>query len=227
VSRDPVRLALEQAAGLEALLALDPELACLAHHLGPLVAELRQRAGLLFDGGPQESFSTFWSAFWAAYPVKVGKIAAEKAARAARKRADWPGDAGVLACLERQRENPRWRAGYIPYPERYFRQGRHLDEVRPSALTAETEPDPEAIPRPEASEVPTPSEVAWGHAQRKIRMQLDSEDYYTWFAPLVPVPGEASALWCPNGRFEIVLTETFGYLLAEVLPGVRLYRGAL
>lgn len=132
---DPVRLALEAAAGLEAILASDPELADLAHHLGPLVAELRARAGLL-DALPttRGGFAAFWARFWSANPVKVGKLAAEKAAQLARRRSDWPGDEEVLAALERQKGSPRWQAGVRPNPETWFRQGRWMDD--PASLTA-------------------------------------------------------------------------------------------
>jgi hypothetical protein len=133
--RDPVRLALEHAAGLEAVLAGDPELADLAYHLGPLVTDLRARAGLLDITPPaRNGFASFWARFWPAYPVKVGKLAAEKAAQVARRRPDWPGDEEVLACLERQKGSARWRAGTIPNPQTWFNQGRWSDD--PASLTA-------------------------------------------------------------------------------------------
>lgn len=132
---DPVRLALEAAAGLEAILANDSDLADLAHHLGPLVAELRARAGLLdVLPTPRGGFAAFWARFWSAYPAKVGKLAAEKAAQVARRRADWPGDEAVMECLERHKGSARWQAGTIPNPQTWFYQGRWSDD--PASLTA-------------------------------------------------------------------------------------------
>lgn len=64
-----------------------------------------------------------FATFWAAYPRKVGKLAASAA---------WtrkgPPLAEVLAALEWQQRSEQWRRGYIPHPATYLTQGRWLDE---------------------------------------------------------------------------------------------------
>jgi hypothetical protein len=114
------------------------ELQRLVHLLKPLVDELRIMTGVLPGmegaGAPADCFPAFWEAFWEGSPVKVGKIAAERAARRARTRPDWPGDREVLQARDRQKETPRWRQGTIPNPETWFNQGRYLDD--PATMSA-------------------------------------------------------------------------------------------
>ncbi len=64
--------------------------------------------------------------FWAAYPRKVGKLAA----LAIWKRIK-PTDELVKQMLEAlawQRLSRQWREGYIPHPKTWLGQGRWLDE---------------------------------------------------------------------------------------------------
>lgn len=69
-----------------------------------------------------------FEAFWAAYPLKVGKLSALKV---------WtklhPDAALVQAILKSVDEHTycrRWRDGFICNPDTFLRQGRWLDELR-------------------------------------------------------------------------------------------------
>lgn len=67
--------------------------------------------------------SAGFGAFWQAYPVKVGKLAA---IRAWQRR--HPDLSQVLEALAWQTQSDQWRKGYIPHPTTYLNQGRWLDE---------------------------------------------------------------------------------------------------
>src|SRR3990167_7522795 len=61
--------------------------------------------------------------FWAAFPRKVGKLAAQQAWNRLR-----PDVGQVLETLAWQRETDQWKRGFIPHPVTWIRQGRWLDE---------------------------------------------------------------------------------------------------
>ena len=70
-----------------------------------------------------------FSAFWAAYPRRVGKDAARKAFD--RRRSDVTLEA-VLAALELQKASQQWQRDggrYVPHPATWLNQGRWQDEV--------------------------------------------------------------------------------------------------
>lgn len=71
-----------------------------------------------------------FEAWWAAYPKKVGKLAALKAWKGARK--SMPPLAEMLVTLRAQERTRAWRRDngqYIPDPERYLKRGRWADDV--------------------------------------------------------------------------------------------------
>jgi hypothetical protein len=84
------------------------------------------------DRDQRESKNDHFPQFWAAYPRKVGKAAAEKA----WGRLAPPLDA-VLSAIEEYKESGQWRdKQFIPHPATWINQGRWEDEiekVEPSA----------------------------------------------------------------------------------------------
>lgn len=64
--------------------------------------------------------------FWAAYPSKVAKGAAEKAFAKLRPTQDLLRQ--MLDAIEAQKGSARWRGGYIPNPSTWLNQTRWLDE---------------------------------------------------------------------------------------------------
>lgn len=83
--------------------------------------------------------------FWAAYPRKVGRLAAEKAWKLRK-----PPLGKVLANIAWQRRSEAWTkesGKYIPMPATYLNQGRWDDEPMTRA--------PARAPRPPAAPVPT------------------------------------------------------------------------
>lgn len=66
--------------------------------------------------------------FWAAYPKKVGKLAAEKAYQRARKGAT---ASEILDGVERYKQHLPSDPQYIAHPRTFLTQGRWLDEVEP------------------------------------------------------------------------------------------------
>lgn len=70
---------------------------------------------------------TEWDTFWAAYPRKVGKLAAEKAYRKARTRATQEQlMTGLRAYLEHKPSYADWC-----HPQTWLNSGRWLDEWAP------------------------------------------------------------------------------------------------
>jgi uncharacterized protein YdaU (DUF1376 family) len=68
-----------------------------------------------------------FDAFWQAYPKKVGKIAARKAWKKAKR----PPTGIILAAVEQQKKSDQWRKDngqYIPNPATWLNQGRWDDE---------------------------------------------------------------------------------------------------
>jgi hypothetical protein len=80
--------------------------------------------------------------FWAEYPRKVGKGAAEKAwAKEARLLSDV--QEAIFAALEWQKEQEDWikdNGKYIPYPATYLNQRRWTDERREARHDRGAEP---------------------------------------------------------------------------------------
>lgn len=134
--RDPAAAALAQALALADEMAKGgEELQRLVHLLKPLVDELRLMTGVLpgLEGEPDD-FEAGFSSFWAAYPVKVGKEGARRAARKASLRPTWPGWRRIVGAVEAQKQSPRWRGGTVPNPETWLNGGRWDDD--PATMTA-------------------------------------------------------------------------------------------
>lgn len=71
--------------------------------------------------------------FWAHYPLKVGKLAAEKAFMRAVRRGATPDE--LMAGLDRYIANkPEW--AHWCHPTTWLRQGRWMDETSSAPLTA-------------------------------------------------------------------------------------------
>lgn len=85
--------------------------------------------------------------FWAAYPRKVGKGAAERSFE--RIRPDAALLDGMLRAVETQRQSDTWLRGYIPNPATWLNQRRWEDE--PDGMTA-----PAAQQTPHSPPPPTP-----------------------------------------------------------------------
>lgn len=85
--------------------------------------------------------------FWAAYPRKVGKGAAERSFE--RIRPDTALLDGMLRAIETQRQSDTWLRGYIPNPATWLNQRRWEDE--PDGVTA-----PAAQQTPHSPPPPTP-----------------------------------------------------------------------
>lgn len=85
--------------------------------------------------------------FWAAYPRKVGKGAAERSFE--RIRPDSALLDGMLRAIETQRQSDTWQRGYIPNPATWLNQRRWEDE--PDDVTA-----PAAQQTPHSPPPPTP-----------------------------------------------------------------------
>lgn len=85
--------------------------------------------------------------FWAAYPRKVGKGAAERSFE--RIRPDSALLDGMLRAIETQRQSDTWQRGYIPNPATWLNQRRWEDE--PDGVTA-----PAAQQTPHSPPPPTP-----------------------------------------------------------------------
>lgn len=85
--------------------------------------------------------------FWAAYPRKVGKGAAERSFE--RIRPDAALLDGMLRAIESQRQSDTWQRGYIPNPATWLNQRRWEDE--PDGVTA-----PAAQQTPHSPPPPTP-----------------------------------------------------------------------
>lgn len=85
--------------------------------------------------------------FWAAYPRKVGKGAAERSFE--RIRPDAALLDGMLRAIETQRQSDTWQRGYIPNPATWLNQRRWEDE--PDGVTA-----PAAQQAPHSPPPPTP-----------------------------------------------------------------------
>lgn len=65
--------------------------------------------------------------FWAAYPVKRGKLDAQKAWK--KIAPDEDTQAQMLEAIAEQRRCKQWRDGFICYPATWLRQGRWMDEL--------------------------------------------------------------------------------------------------
>ncbi len=85
--------------------------------------------------------------FWAAYPRKVGKGAAERSFE--RIRPDAALLDGMLRAIETQRQSDTWQRGYIPNPATWLNQRRWEDE--PDGVTA-----PAVQQTPHSPPPPTP-----------------------------------------------------------------------
>lgn len=85
--------------------------------------------------------------FWAAYPRKVGKGAAERSFE--RIRPDAALLDGMLRAIESQRQSDAWLRGYIPNPATWLNQRRWEDE--PDGVAA-----PAAQQTPHSPPPPTP-----------------------------------------------------------------------
>ena len=85
--------------------------------------------------------------FWAAYPRKVGKGAAERSFE--RIRPDTALLDGMLRAIETQRQSDTWQRGYIPNPATWLNQRRWEDE--PDGVTT-----PAAQQTPHSPPPPTP-----------------------------------------------------------------------
>ena len=85
--------------------------------------------------------------FWAAYPRKVGKGAAERSFE--RIHPDAALLDGMLRAIETQRQSDTWLRGYIPNPATWLNQRRWEDE--PDGVTA-----PAAQQTPHSPPPPTP-----------------------------------------------------------------------
>ena len=85
--------------------------------------------------------------FWAAYPRKVGKGAAERSFE--RIHPDAALLDGMLRAIETQRQSDTWQRGYIPNPATWLNQRRWEDE--PDGVTA-----PAAQQTPQSPPPPTP-----------------------------------------------------------------------
>lgn len=132
---DPLALATALCGALDSA----PDTRTLLPLLEPLLEALRAREGLLpwivavdpaDRPGFRDVFAEGFAAFWAAYPVKVGKLKARAAAWTAARRREWPGWDAVLAAVELQKETPRWRGGTIPNPSTWFNGGRWEDDPK-------------------------------------------------------------------------------------------------
>ena len=78
-----------------------------------------------------------FDAFWAAYPSKVGKLAAEQEYAKARKRAS---AADILKGVDAYVANkPEWKEWCNP--KTFLHQGRWMDEYEPKGPTQRTEID--------------------------------------------------------------------------------------
>ncbi|MHC4574378.1 MAG: hypothetical protein ACYS76_09650 [Planctomycetota bacterium] len=75
--------------------------------------------------------------FWSVYPKKVGKLAAERAWKTAKKNKKLPPIETVIEAVERQKASENWHkknGQYIPGPQRWINEGRWMDEQTKSAL---------------------------------------------------------------------------------------------
>jgi hypothetical protein len=82
---------------------------------------------------PGDDFNQFWSV----YPKKVGKLAAERAWKTAKKNRKLPSIETVIEAVERQKASENWQkknGQYIPGPQRWINEGRWMDEQTKSAL---------------------------------------------------------------------------------------------
>ncbi|HET9928901.1 MAG TPA: hypothetical protein VFQ09_08820 [Rubrobacter sp.] len=129
---------LAQALALKDALAAQDDTKTMLPLLDPLLEALRVREGLLpwivyqdpaDRPGFREAFEAGFNAFWAVYPVKVGKLKARQAAYRAARRRDFPGWDRCISAVEAQKRTPRWQGGTIPNPETWFNGGRWEDDV--------------------------------------------------------------------------------------------------
>lgn len=96
---------------------------------------------------PNTNYSGDFERFWAAYPLKKGKLSAYRVWQRMKKR---PPLGELLEAIERSKLTREWKEGYVVYAERWLKNARFddeapelpavLDAVNPDELTA-----PEAI----------------------------------------------------------------------------------
>lgn len=87
----------------------------------------------------EKNTNTLFESFWATYPKKVGKDAAQKAFEKRRPTEDMATQ--MIEAIDRQKESPQWQKDggqYIPNPATWLNQGRWMDEAtdEPSSLLA-------------------------------------------------------------------------------------------
>lgn len=91
---------------------------------------MRKRRAEGKDKPSSKSKQTGFSAFWAAYPKRIGKGAAERAWKAAGGGEELL--AACLAAIERQRSTEQWTKDggqFIPHPTTWLRAQRWLDQT--------------------------------------------------------------------------------------------------
>src|SRR5687767_431959 len=64
--------------------------------------------------------------FWACFPRKVGKLAAQKIWNRLKPDDELVGQ--MLTAIGWQRATRQWREGYVPHPKTWLSQGRWMDE---------------------------------------------------------------------------------------------------
>lgn len=102
-------------------------------------SEWRRETDRANDGtrpGEQIFYREGFLQFWAAYPLKVGRLAAIREWN--RLRPDDALVAQMLKTLEWQRDSRQWRDGFVPHPRTWLHQGRWDDE--PEAIQAKPAP---------------------------------------------------------------------------------------
>ena len=90
------------------------------------------RARATRDAAAVEALNQAFTAFWQAYPRKVGKKAARKAFDAAAKRKALPALPDLLAALDRDAASDQWTKDggrYIPHPATWINGERWADET--------------------------------------------------------------------------------------------------
>ena len=76
---------------------------------------------------PKTLTCPLFDSFWKSYPLKVGKIQAQKAWK--KLAPDEKDTELILTAIERQKKEPLWSQGMgIPHPSTYINQARFMDE---------------------------------------------------------------------------------------------------
>lgn len=120
--------------------------------------QIEQRLTALETGKRTKVRQDFeFEAFWAKYPNKVGKKAAQKAFLSAKDR---PQIDDLLDAIDRAMKSQKWKDGFIPNPTTWLNQGRWDDEPATAIAVqpkAQVKVEPRPVQRQEYS--PPPPEV--------------------------------------------------------------------